>query len=112
MRSMQEVELVHGVSVCKLLEPIAARCGFHVALTGGTLYKQGARKDIDVILYTHNGGELDERQLGIFLSKLHEVRIRVNSQWSRVIKLVWKRDPLTVISIDLIIPQIDGDYPE
>lgn len=36
---------------CTLLESVAPLHGFHVALTGGCLYKEGARKDCDVILY-------------------------------------------------------------
>jgi hypothetical protein len=36
---------------CTLLEAIAPSYGFHVALTGGCLYKDGPRKDCDVILY-------------------------------------------------------------
>ena len=36
---------------CKKLESVAPLHGFHVALTGGTLYKEGNRKDCDVIVY-------------------------------------------------------------
>jgi hypothetical protein len=36
---------------CVQLEQHAPDFGLHVALTGGCLYKQGSRKDIDVVLY-------------------------------------------------------------
>lgn len=35
---------------CKI-EQIAPAFGAHVALTGGTLYKKGLRKDVDIMLY-------------------------------------------------------------
>ncbi len=43
--------LADGVSICKLIEPIAEQYGWHVALTGGTLYGEGGRKDIDIVFY-------------------------------------------------------------
>lgn len=48
-----------AVSFCKLLEPAASRNGFHVALAGGCLLQNGLRKDLDVVLYRHDGGEHD-----------------------------------------------------
>lgn len=40
-----------AVAFCTVLERIAPSYGAHVALTGGTLYKTGARKDCDVLFY-------------------------------------------------------------
>lgn len=40
-----------AIAMCCQLEIIAEQCGGHVALTGGTLYKRGARKDLDVLVY-------------------------------------------------------------
>lgn len=40
-----------AIALCTSLEPIAAKYGGHVALTGGTLYKDGPRKDVDVLIY-------------------------------------------------------------
>jgi hypothetical protein len=37
--------------IAKLVEGIAPSYGFHVALTGGLLYKEGPRKDLDLVLY-------------------------------------------------------------
>jgi hypothetical protein len=46
-----DLTLTDAVAVCKLFEPICARNGYHVALTGGCLYGEGPRKDIDLIFY-------------------------------------------------------------
>lgn len=40
-----------AIALCVQLELIAEQCGGHVALTGGTLYKCGLRKDLDVLVY-------------------------------------------------------------
>jgi len=37
--------------ICRLIESIAPNYGCHVALTGGTLYKSGDRKDVDILFY-------------------------------------------------------------
>lgn len=44
-----------AILFCRLLEPLlSAEFDAHIALTGGSLYKEGTRKDIDVIIYPHN----------------------------------------------------------
>lgn len=40
-----------ALALCTRIEPIAAKYGAHVALTGGCLYKEGARKDVDILIY-------------------------------------------------------------
>ncbi|MBL4891482.1 MAG: hypothetical protein JKX91_06605 [Rhizobiaceae bacterium] len=40
-----------AIKLCQIIELIAPNFGCHVALTGGCLYKEGARKDIDVLMY-------------------------------------------------------------
>lgn len=40
-----------AVEFCRTIEDFAPRYGCHVALTGGTLYREGERKDADLILY-------------------------------------------------------------
>lgn len=40
-----------AVELCKLLEVVVPEAGFHIALTGGLLYKEGRRKDCDLMFY-------------------------------------------------------------
>lgn len=40
-----------AIRLCKQLEEFAPTYGCHVALTGGLLYKDGPRKDADILLY-------------------------------------------------------------
>ena len=44
-------DLVSAVDLCKQVESIAPDYGCHVALTGGCLYKEGPRKDLDLLFY-------------------------------------------------------------
>ena len=36
---------------CRQLESVALNFGAHVALTGGCLYREGERKDADILIY-------------------------------------------------------------
>ena len=76
VRSTGMFTLQDGVAVCKLFEDICPFYGYHVALTGGTLYGNGGRKDIDVVFYRirqvikpdwHNMVEAFNAQLGFTL---------------------------------------------
>jgi len=40
-----------AVCLCKKIETVCVPFGCHVALTGGCLYKEGERKDCDVLFY-------------------------------------------------------------
>lgn len=40
-----------AIELCRKIEVIAPRFGAHVALTGGCLYKDGERKDVDILIY-------------------------------------------------------------
>lgn len=40
-----------AVSLCREIESVCPEHGCHVALTGGLLYKDGPRKDLDLLFY-------------------------------------------------------------
>ena len=40
-----------AIELCRKIEVIAPKYGCHVALTGGTLYHYGERKDADILFY-------------------------------------------------------------
>lgn len=43
--------LEFALTACKNVEAGCSEFGCHVALTGGTLYKEGSRKDLDILFY-------------------------------------------------------------
>lgn len=44
-------DLDSAITLCRMVERVAPKYGCHVALTGGCLYKDGERKDIDILFY-------------------------------------------------------------
>ena len=40
-----------AIDLCRSVEYVCPKFGAHVALTGGTLYKDGPRKDCDILFY-------------------------------------------------------------
>lgn len=65
-----------AILLCELLEPIAEKCGAHVALTGGCLYKEGKRKDVDIMFYRH------KCNVPINLKKLEKLMRKEEILWS------------------------------
>lgn len=53
------MKLNDGVELCRIIEAFCPQFGCHVALTGGCLYKDGDRKDIDILFYSVRQSEMD-----------------------------------------------------
>lgn len=48
------VNLLTAVTFCRIAEQRLWKLGAHCGLTGGALYREGERKDADVIIYPHD----------------------------------------------------------
>lgn len=95
----QEEALELAVVLESVLHPI----GWHVALTGGCLYKEGQRKDADFIVYRNSPKvELKQSHVVYAIQKVHVTCVAV---YTRVAKCLYKGK-----SVDIIIPEIDGEY--
>lgn len=100
-----------ALQACRELEPIIAPMGMHVGLTGGCLYKDGARKDMDVILYRHHGAEL--ATFDQFCATLAAERIAVIAVHHNVVKCQWQRWPVlqgSLGGVDFILRAVS--WPE
>ena len=54
-------EQLDAIALCRKVEAICPQFGCHVALTGGALYKDGPRKDCDILFYRiRQIAEIDE----------------------------------------------------
>ena len=82
----------------------------HVGLTGGTLYKDGERKDIDFVIYSHKCFDLiDTQRLAKTLELLGFQNIK---NYGRVIKSQYNIKG-EAIDIDIIVPESKtGEYVE
>lgn len=51
--TMHTQGLITATKICTAIYDVSAPCFYYPALTGGTLYKTGHRKDLDIVLYEH-----------------------------------------------------------
>ncbi len=98
-----------GKLFCTFIEVIANQCGAHVALTGGVLYKDGPRKDLDIMFYRHKVSE------PIDLIKLKTLMELENIIWApRRQGRIHKAFFMNIYPIDMFFPmepEYTDEYP-
>lgn len=92
-----------AITLCRMIESFAPDFGCHVALTGGCLYKNGDRKDIDILFYRIRQVEkVDHEGLKAALAKNGIENIK-GFGW--LLKGVW-----CGVDVDMFFPEeIDGE---
>ena len=98
-----KVTLKKAIEICVLLEDIAPSCGCHVALTGGTLYKTGERKDVDILFYRiRQAPVIDTVKL---IAKMESLGFSLNEfSGGWLLKGAYQG-----VSIDFFFPENEGD---
>lgn len=93
-----------AVELCILIEAVCPQFGCHVALTGGSLYKAGERKDCDILFYRiRQVDEIDQDGLFRALSEIG-IEWQRGFGWVHKAKFQGKR-------IDMFFPEADdGEY--
>ena len=87
---------------CRIIESICPKHGCHVALTGGSLYKDGERKDCDILFYRIRQKErIDIESLK---QEMQAMGIEIGEEFGWVHKAKYLGQP-----IDMFFPE---DYPE
>lgn len=74
----QNWTLQDAVELCKKVEAICPEFGCHVALTGGSLYKEGPRKDCDLLFYRIRQVEKVDHE-GLFAALASKVGLQRDS---------------------------------
>lgn len=100
--------LEEAVALCRKIEDVCPKFGCHVALTGGALYKEGPRKDLDLLFYRiRQVGEIDMDGLW---DALEWIGIRQVSGFGWCYKCLFKDNR----RIDVFFPEEQGGepYPE
>lgn len=101
-----EVKADSGIELCKKLYEVMQGAGIYPALTGGCLYKDGNRKDIDVLLYRNRQQSTFEIEDLEFLLK--RAGLTDFNHYGFVTKAKWNG-----ITVDLFNPETsrcDSDY--
>lgn len=95
-----------AIEFARLLEDITPFFGYHVALTGGCLYKDGTRKDCDIVLYQIRQAEIPDK-CHLFKA-LANSGVHVINDYGFCIKCRWNDR-----SVDILIPEHEsGNYEE
>lgn len=92
-----------AIALCIELEAIAPDFGAHIGLTGGLLYKQGERKDVDIIIYRIRQVEAIDIT-GLF-DAFELLGVRKVSGFGWCHKATYQGKP-----IDFFFPEEDGEY--
>jgi hypothetical protein len=102
--------LVDAIDLCRRIEAVAPAFGCHVGMTGGVLYKEGPREDLDLVFYRiRQESSIDVQGLFAALAILGIQRVTNSDDWSErwCIKARFEgRD------IDCLFPEAKGgEYP-
>ena len=96
-----------AVALCKTVEEHCPEAGYHVALTGGCLYKDGPRADLDLVFYRIRHSKPNTQKLLFILSSIGFDHI-TGGGWRYVGYINDKK-------VDLLFPESpaspDDDYP-
>lgn len=97
-----------AIIFCRELEEIAPKFGAHIALTGGCLYKDGMRKDCDIIVYRIRQVDAIDRA-GLF-DALATIGVKVKNDYGFCVKAKYG-----TWAVDFLFPEFSdeaGEYPQ
>lgn len=95
-----------GIELCRKIEAICPAFGCHVALTGGLLYKDGERKDLDLVFYRiRQVDNIEKEKLFKALEKLDVIQ-ESGFGWCHKATFVMP-DGITFKAIDIFFPEED-----
>ncbi len=91
------------ISLCKIIEKVCPPYGCHVALTGGLLYKEGHRKDADILFYRIR--QIEKIDIDGLMSELAGIGIEPCDDFGWCYKATFFGK-----KIDFFFPEREGDY--
>jgi len=91
-----------AVAVARVFESIAPEFGCHIGLTGGCLYRDGERKDCDILVYRIR--QVETINIEGLLSKLCEIGLEVHAGFGFCYKCSWRGKDM-----DILIPEEPGN---
>jgi hypothetical protein len=93
---------VQAIELCRMVEEVCPAFGCHVALTGGQLYKDGGRKDIDILFYRIR--QVDKIDVeGLFEAIEREIGLKKVGGFGWCHKAEWNG-----FSVDVFFPEEPG----
>ncbi len=95
-----------AILLCREIEQFSPFHGFHVALTGGTLYKHGPRKDLDIIFYHIDLKRTNKMDVQGLFAQLKEIGFSNINPHPFHCKATYRCKP-----VDIMFPQIENLQP-
>ena len=92
-----------AAALCRKIESVCPHYGCHVALTGGALYKDGERKDADILFYRIR--QVDFIDIDGLLMRLQSIGIEIGHDYGWCVKAKYLGN-----SIDFFFPEREGFY--
>lgn len=100
-----------AVDLCRRIEEVCPRHGFHVALTGGLLYKDGPRKDADLLFYRVRQRRPQTLDFSGLIAALSGIGLKmhgVDPAFEWCVRASWNGKP-----VDMFFPDAEeGEYGE
>lgn len=94
-----------AIELCRSIEAVCPLFGCHVALTGGLLYKEGARTDLDILFYRVR--QTPQIDIDGLVKALVGIGIHFHAANGFVVKFTHEGRP-----IDAFFPEAPaGEYP-
>ena len=94
-----------AIELCRAIEAIAPKYGCHVALTGGTLYHFGERKDADILFYRIR--QIVAIDVDGLMDGLRAIGVEPGRDWGWCYKATYQGR-----NIDFFFPEREGiEYP-
>ena len=94
-----------AIDLCRKIEEVCPQYGCHVALTGGTLYKDGERKDADILFYRIR--QVDEINVESLMEHLANIGVERGADYGWCQKATYEGR-----NIDFFFPEREGfEYP-
>ena len=98
-----------GIELCKLIHQKIT--GYFPALTGGLLYKDGDRKDIDIVLYRHRQN-IESFETCELEGQLATIGIHVVGVYGFVTKAKWNGFDVDIFNPETKVTKLEHLYGE
>lgn len=98
-----------AIELCKLIQSVSPKHHAHPALTGGLLYKDGPRKDCDIVIYQRGDTKGDKPAVdwpGLWES-FKSFGLTLEVDYDYVKKCLWRGK-----EVDVFDPTAEGEYLE
>lgn len=102
VNNFKQAVLQDGLDLCCELYLLLKPHGYFPALTGGLVYKNGERKDIDIVIYRHRQ-DIDHFEMPDIYNLLEKAGLNSFVYFGFVTKANWKG-----ITVDLFNPETLG----